>query len=106
MALLEDLLEEVLEGFPPNALLGVGVLAALAFPARVPGVRPVAKELLKAGLILTHGVMGLVGEVGAQWAEVFAEARAELGQPAPRQTSARTAGRRVAKGAAQEADKA
>jgi hypothetical protein len=40
MALLEGVLAEVLDSLPPPALLGVVAVAALAFPARVPGVRP------------------------------------------------------------------
>ena len=105
MALLEDVLEEVFDSLPPDALLGVAVLAALAFPARFPGFRPVAKAAVKSGLVLARGVMGLIGEVGAQWGELLAEARAELGQPAPTRASARRAGRGAAKGVAKVAGK-
>jgi len=105
MALLEDVLEEVLDSLPPDALLGVVALIALAFPTRVPGFRPVAKAAIKSGLVLTHGVLGLIGEVGAQWGELLAEARAELGQPAPTRASVRRAGKGVAKGVAKEAGK-
>jgi len=87
-------LEEVFDSLPPDALLGVVALVVLAFPARVPGLRPVAKAAIKSGLVLTHGVLGLIGEVGAQWGELLAEARAELGQPAP----TRRSGRRGAEG--------
>lgn len=99
------MLEEVFDSLPPDALLGVVALVVLAFPARVPGLRPVAKAAIKSGLVLTHGVLGLIGEVGAQWGELLAEARAELGQPAPTRRSGRRGGRGVAKGVAKEAGK-
>src|SRR4051812_41718259 len=105
MALLEDMLAEVLDSLPPPALLGVLAVAALAFPTRVPGVRLVAKELLKGGLVITQGIGGLVGEIGAEWGEVVTEARAELGQSVPPRATARRAGRRIAQGATKAAAK-
>ena len=34
-------------------------------------MRPVAKAAIKSGLVLTHGVLGLIGEVGVQWGELL-----------------------------------
>jgi hypothetical protein len=92
MALLDD----VFSGWGPTVLIGVGV--ALVAPALIPAagavVRPVAKELIKGGLLVVDSVRELLAEGQEQLSDLTAEARAEYAADATTRT-ART-GRRSA----------
>ena len=91
MALLED----VFSGWGPTVLIGVGV--ALVAPALIPAagavVRPVAKELIKGGLLVVDSVRELLAEGQEQLSDLTAEARAEYTADA---TTRSTRGRRSA----------
>jgi hypothetical protein len=75
MALLDD----VFSGWGATVLIGVGV--AIAAPVLLPAVgaviRPVAKGLIKGGLLLADSLQELVAEGQEQLSDLVAEARAE-----------------------------
>jgi hypothetical protein len=75
MALYDDVLKFVW----PNALvvLGVAVLAPVLLPVVGSVVRPVAKGLVKGGLMVKDTVVGFVAEAGEQVSDMVAEAKAE-----------------------------
>lgn len=73
----------------------VGAVVAVAAPSIITGIgqvlRPVAKGIIKGGVVTFTAVSELVSETGEQFNDLVAEAKAELhqnqkGQPAqPRQ---------------------
>jgi hypothetical protein len=67
MALFDD----VLKGWVPSALIGVGVALAapIVLPALAAGARPLVKTLIKGCLV--------VAEAGEQISDLVAEAQAE-----------------------------
>src|SRR5438128_12206532 len=75
MALLED----VLGGWTGGILVGLGaaVLAPSILPAAGSILRPVAKTLVKGGLVVTDGVKGVVAEASEHVNDLVAEVRAE-----------------------------
>jgi len=78
------LFDEVFEGFgsswASSVLVGVGI--ALAAPIVVPGLaagmRPLAKAVLKGGIMLYDKGVEMVAEAGEQLSDLVAEVRAEL----------------------------
>jgi hypothetical protein len=84
MALLDDLLT----GGLPGVLVGVGVALAapILLPAAAAGVRPLAKALIKGGLVVAESVQEVVAEAGEQLSDLVAEVREERtnGATAPR----------------------
>ena len=46
-------------------------------------LRPMAKELIKGGLVALDAVSGIVAETGEQIKDLVAEAKAELAQSEP-----------------------
>lgn len=62
----------------------VGAVVALAAPSIVSGIgqvlRPVAKGIIKGGIVTCNAVSDLVSETGGHWSELVSEAKAELGQ--------------------------
>jgi len=75
MAVLDD----VFNGWGTTALVGFGVVVAapLLLPAAGVIVRPVAKTLIKSGLLIRDSVQELVAEGSEQLPDLVAEARAE-----------------------------
>src|SRR5438128_1379025 len=75
MALLED----ALGGWTGGALLGIG--AAVVAPSIVPAagsiLRPVAKVLVRGGLLVTESVRGVFAEASEHVTDLVAEVRAE-----------------------------
>jgi hypothetical protein len=73
------LLDGVFSGWGATVLIGVGV--AIAAPVLLPAVgaviRPVAKGLIKGGLLLADSLQELVAEGQEQLSDLVAEARAE-----------------------------
>lgn len=70
-------LEEVVEG------LGVpGITAIVLLPVLVPvaaGIgKPIAKAMVKGGIVLYEKGKGVVAEVGERFEDIVAEAKAEL----------------------------
>jgi hypothetical protein len=69
----------LLKGPLPMILIGIG--AAVAAPVVIPALaavgRPLAKGAVKGLLLVTDQVTELFAEVGEQWSDLVAEARAE-----------------------------
>jgi hypothetical protein len=94
--------EDVLTGGVSGLVIGVGAALALPLlgPAAATGLRPVAKLVIKGGLLAADWTQDLLTEVEAQWHTLVAEARAELA--APTATPAADASTQVLKEAAKE----
>jgi len=75
MALYDDVVKFVW----PNALVvvGVAILAPVLLPLVGCVVRPVAKGLVKGGLMIKDTVVGVAAEAGEQVSDLVAEAKAE-----------------------------
>jgi hypothetical protein len=75
MALWDDMLK----GGLPGVLVGVGValVAPVLLPAAAAGVRPLAKTLIKGGLIVAETVREVVAEAGEQLSDLVAEVQEE-----------------------------
>lgn len=86
MALFEDLFEGGIIG-PGLAIAGVVVLAPTVVPAAGRLLRPIAKTVIKTGMMLYRETLSGVGDVAG---DLVAEARAELEdetRAAPRRTT-------------------
>lgn len=71
--------EDIVEAFGDSlGGLAVGIGAALAAPLVIPAFRPVAKQLIKAGIYVGEQAQVWVAETGEQWQDLVAEARAEI----------------------------
>lgn len=66
----------------PGIIAGIG--AVLLAPVVVPVVagigKPIAKSLIKGGLVLFEKSRGAVAELGETWEDIVAEARAEMAE--------------------------
>jgi hypothetical protein len=84
MALLEGLTESLGGSLVSNLLLGIGVvpLAPVVAPALLAGLRPLAKTMVKGGVLFYDTAWEMVAEAGEQMSDIVAEARAELAAPA------------------------
>jgi hypothetical protein len=76
MALLED----AFKGGGITTGLAFGVGAALVAPVVIPALRPIAKSILRAGLIAYDQGRVALAELNEQTGDMLAEARAELAQ--------------------------
>ncbi|MGJ5674704.1 MAG: DUF5132 domain-containing protein [Nostochopsis sp.] len=66
----------------PGIIAGIGavILAPVVIPV-VAGVgKPIAKSLIKGGLVLYEKSKGVFAELGENWEDMVAEARAELAE--------------------------
>ena len=63
----------------PNVLIAVGVaaMAPVLLPVVGSVVRPVAKGVVKGGLMVKDAVVGFAAEAGEQVSDLVAEAKAE-----------------------------
>jgi hypothetical protein len=63
-----------------NLLIGAAavVLAPIVVPAVLAGMRPVAKTVVKGGVLVYDKAREMVAEVGEQMGDLVAEARSEL----------------------------
>jgi hypothetical protein len=88
MALIDD----VTKSFVPSALVGLGavLLAPIVVPALSSGLRPLAKTLVKGGLVVADKVYEVVAEAGEQFNDMVAEARSEMGAAATEAGAAAT----------------
>jgi Protein of unknown function (DUF5132) len=75
MALFDDMLK----GGLPGVLLGVGVALAapVILPAAAAGARPLAKALIKGGILVATTVREVVAEAGEQLSDLVAEVQEE-----------------------------
>jgi hypothetical protein len=71
--------DDVLKGGLPGVLVGVGVALAapLLLPVAAAGARPLAKALIKGGLIVAARVREVVAEAGEQLSDLVAEVQEE-----------------------------
>ncbi|WP_447973949.1 DUF5132 domain-containing protein [Nitrospira sp. Kam-Ns4a] len=71
----------------------IGAAVAMVAPSIVPGIasalRPLAKEVIKGGLIVYNAVSGLIAETSEQFSDLVAEAKAEINKPAPSDNGAK-----------------
>lgn len=62
----------------------IGVAVAMVAPSIVTGIasalRPLAKEVIKGGIVVYNAVSGLVAETSEQFSDLVAEAKAEVTQ--------------------------
>jgi hypothetical protein len=66
----------------PGIIAGIGavLLAPIVIPV-VAGIgKPIAKSIIKGGLVLFEKSKGAVAELGESWEDMVAEARAELAE--------------------------
>jgi hypothetical protein len=84
MALWDDITEGLGGSLASNLLLGaaVVVLAPIVVPAVLAGMRPVAKTLVKGGMLVYDKAREMMAEAGEQVSDLVAEARSELAAPA------------------------
>ena len=76
-----------------NLLIGAAavVLAPIVVPAVLAGMRPVAKTVVKGGVLVYDKAREMVAEVGEQMGDIVAEARAELTTSAAAASAAQSA---------------
>ena len=75
-----SLIEDVFKGGNVAAGLAMGVGAAVLAPLVVPALRPVAKSIIKAGLLAYDQGRVALAELNEQTGDIVAEARAELAE--------------------------
>ena len=72
----------------------VGAVAAVAAPSIVSGIgsalRPLAKEIIKGGIVAYTAVSEMVSETGEQFNDIVAEAKAEIEQSDKKMATAKT----------------
>jgi hypothetical protein len=78
MAIIED----IGKAAGPVALVGVGValVAPTLLPAIGAGLRPLAKALVKGGVMVYDSMKETVAEAGEQLNDLVAEARSEMSE--------------------------
>ncbi|MGE3542011.1 MAG: DUF5132 domain-containing protein [Candidatus Tectimicrobiota bacterium] len=93
MALLDDVVEGFSSSWVSSVLVGVGValVAPVVVPALAAGVRPLAKAVIKGGMLVYEKSAEMLAEAGEQLSDMVAEARAELQDSAAEATAAASA---------------
>ena len=73
------LFDNLFNGGVPGILLGVGVALAapVLLPAVATGARPLAKVLIRGGVVVADTVREVVAEAGEQLSDLVAEVQAE-----------------------------
>ena len=77
-----SLFEDIFKGGNIVTALAMGVGAAVLAPAVVPVLRPLAKSIIKAGIIAYDQGRVALAELNEQTGDIVAEARAELAESA------------------------
>jgi hypothetical protein len=97
MALLDNIVEGFGSSWVPSVLVGVGValVAPVVVPALAAGMRPLAKAVIKGGIMVYDKGAEAVAEAGEQLSDLMAEVRAELDGTATVAASAATNGNPV-----------
>jgi uncharacterized protein DUF5132 len=87
-----SMLEDLTKGGWTTALVGVGVaiVAPSVLPAIGSAMRPLAKAVVKGGVLVYDAVKEGVAEAGEQVNDLIAEARAEMNEPEMATTGAGT----------------
>ena len=80
---MESTIGSVIGGLIVGAIIGVVAEPFMSAMAEV--ARPVAKEVVKGGLIVAAAASDFVGEVQNQWSSLVTEAKTELEAASPKQ---------------------
>jgi len=93
-------IEDITKGSMATVLVGIGVALAAPtiLPALASGLRPLAKAVIKGGVLVYDAAKEAVAEAGEQLNDLVAEARTELAESAKAEATA-------APGAVKEASK-
>jgi hypothetical protein len=80
MALFDDVVEGFGSSWVPSVLVGIGValVAPVVVPALAAGMRPLAKAVIKGGMIVYDKGAEVLAETGEQLSDLMAEVRSEL----------------------------
>jgi hypothetical protein len=80
MALFDDVVEGFGSSWVPSVLVGIGValVAPVVVPALAAGMRPLAKAVIKGGMIVYDKGAEVLAETGEQLSDLVAEVRSEL----------------------------
>lgn len=80
MALFDDVFEGFGSSWVSSALVGVGIalVAPIVVPALAAGMRPLAKAVMKGGIMIYDKGAEMVAETGEQLSDLMAEVRSEL----------------------------
>src|SRR5712692_2226784 len=80
MALFDDVVERLTSSWVSSVLVGVGValVAPIVVPALMVGMRPLAKAVVKGGMMMYDKGAEVIAEAGEQLSDMMAEARSEL----------------------------
>jgi hypothetical protein len=83
MAVWEGITESAGESLLPNLVLVAAAvaLAPIVVPGVLSGMRPLAKTLVKGGIVVYDKAQEMVAEVGEQMSDLMAEVRAEFAEP-------------------------
>lgn len=84
MALLEDMFK----GGSVFTGLAIGIGAAVVAPVLIPALRPIAKSLIKAGLVAYDQGRVALAELNERTGDIVAEARSELAEAGGTATAA------------------
>jgi hypothetical protein len=80
MALFDDMVEGFGSSWVPTVLVGVGValVAPVVVPALAAGMRPLAKAVIKGGVMVYDKGAEVLAEAGEQLSDLVAEVRSEI----------------------------
>src|SRR5262249_29011827 len=80
MALFDDIVEGFGSSWVPTVLVGVGValVAPVVVPALAAGMRPLAKAVIKGGVMVYDKGAEVLAEAGEQLSDLVAEVRSEI----------------------------
>ncbi len=77
----EDVAKSVTKSGVPTALAGAAavIIAPIAVQVVSAGVRPLAKGLIKGGIVIAAGGREFLAEAGERLSDLVAEAKGEIG---------------------------
>jgi len=80
MALFDDIVEGFGSSWVSSVLVGIGValVAPIVVPALAVGMRPLAKAVIKGGMMVYDKGAEVLAETGEQLSDLVAEARSDL----------------------------
>ena len=80
MALFDDMVQGLTSSWVPSVLVGVGValVAPIVVPALAGGMRPLAKAVVKGGMLVYDKGAEVIAEASEQLSDMLAEARSDL----------------------------
>lgn len=92
MALWDDITGSLSSSWTTNILVGAAVVlvAPIVVPAVLAGVRPLAKMVIKGGVLAYDKTAEMIAEMGEQVSDLMAEARSELTTTTAGQAAAST----------------